>query len=223
MFDVLMYLFETYIHSDADVMVEQDELTDELSRAGFNQEEIEKALNWLERLANLHDSEREVYVTASAQGSMRIYAPQELARLSTECRGFLLFLEQAQVLNAETREICIERLLELDKPDIELDDLKWVVMMVLFNVPGSENAYQQMEELVFDESDGVIHWQSGAALVEFRPSGFQGAAHVKNRSSPLFCPRTCIRARAVPAVWCRAGDPSGQAWPLPGLFGLPLL
>ena len=43
-------------------------------------------------------------------------------------------------------------LLELDKPDIELDDLKWVVMMVLFNVPGSENAYQQMEELVFDES-----------------------------------------------------------------------
>jgi Smg protein len=98
-----------------------------------------------------------VYVSASAQGSMRIYAPQELARLSTECRGFLLFLEQAQVLNAETREICIERLLELDKPDIELDDLKWVVMMVLFNVPGSENAYQQMEELVFDESDGVIH------------------------------------------------------------------
>ena len=93
MFDVLMYLFETYIHSDADVMVEQDELTDELSRAGFDKEEIDKALDWLERLANLHDSEREVYVTASAQGSMRIYAPQELARLSTECRGFLLFLE----------------------------------------------------------------------------------------------------------------------------------
>ena len=48
MFDVLMYLFETYIHSDADVMVEQDELTDELSRAGFDKDEIEKALNWLE-------------------------------------------------------------------------------------------------------------------------------------------------------------------------------
>ena len=44
MFDVLMYLFETYIHSDADVMVEQNELTDELSRAGFDKDEIEKAL-----------------------------------------------------------------------------------------------------------------------------------------------------------------------------------
>ena len=42
MFDVLMYLFETYIHSDADVMVEQDELTDELSRAGFDKDEIER-------------------------------------------------------------------------------------------------------------------------------------------------------------------------------------
>ena len=30
-------------------------------------------------------------------------------------------------------------------------------MMVLFNVPGSETAYHQMEELVFDESDGILH------------------------------------------------------------------
>ncbi|MDO2949576.1 DUF494 family protein [Aeromonas simiae] len=157
MFDVLMYLFETYIHSDAEVMIDQDQLTDELTRAGFHQDEIYKALGWLERLANLHDSERETYVTCSAPGSMRIFAPQELDRLSPECRGFLLFLEQAQVLNAETREIVIERLLELDTPEIELDDLKWVVMMVLFNVPGSEHAYQQMEELVFDESNGVLH------------------------------------------------------------------
>ena len=31
MFDVLMYLFETYIHSDVELMVEQDELAEELS------------------------------------------------------------------------------------------------------------------------------------------------------------------------------------------------
>lgn len=74
MFDVLMYLFETYIHSDADVMVEQDELTDELSRAGFDKDEIEKALNWLERLANLHDSERKSMSPQASRalcGSMR--------------------------------------------------------------------------------------------------------------------------------------------------------
>lgn len=35
MFDVLMYLFETYVQSELDFMVDQDALTDELTRAGF--------------------------------------------------------------------------------------------------------------------------------------------------------------------------------------------
>ena len=34
--------------------------------------------------------------------------------------------------------------------DLELDDLKWVVMMVLFNLPGGENACHQMEELMYE-------------------------------------------------------------------------
>ena len=54
------------------------------------------------------------------------------------------------MLNCDTREIVIERLMELDSPEIELDDLKWVVMMVLFNLPGGENACHQMEELMFE-------------------------------------------------------------------------
>ena len=96
MFDVLMYLFETYIHSDADVLVELVKLSDELTRAGFDKDEIDKALNWLERLANLHDSEREIYVTASAQGSMRIYAPQG-CRLSDTGRQELMDSQSSSV------------------------------------------------------------------------------------------------------------------------------
>ena len=48
MFEVLMYLFENYIHNDAGLFIEPNELTDELLRAGFNQAEIFKALDWLE-------------------------------------------------------------------------------------------------------------------------------------------------------------------------------
>jgi Smg protein len=29
--------------------------------------------------------------------------------------------------------------------------------MVLFNVPGKENAYSQMEDLIFDEQEGPLH------------------------------------------------------------------
>jgi len=47
--------------------------------------------------------------------------------------------------------------MEIDSAEFCLEDLKWVVLMVLFNVPGKEKAYAQMEDLLFDESDGVLH------------------------------------------------------------------
>lgn len=36
MFDVLMYLFETYIHSEAEMRVDQDKLTRDLTDAGLS-------------------------------------------------------------------------------------------------------------------------------------------------------------------------------------------
>ena len=35
--------------------------------------------------------------------------------------------------------------------EIDLDQLKWVVLMVLFNQPGRESAYAWMEDLVIDQ------------------------------------------------------------------------
>ncbi|WP_116475276.1 DUF494 family protein [Zobellella maritima] len=157
MFDVLMYLFETYIHTDVDAMVDQEELADELTQAGFHKEEILKALAWLERLAALQEVGETPVCTRSAPDSFRIYTQEELYKLDAEGRGFLLFLEQIKVLNAETREIVIDRVMELDSSVMELDDLKWVILMVLFNVPGSESAYHQLEELIFEQPEGLIH------------------------------------------------------------------
>lgn len=157
MFEVLMYLFESYIHADVETMVEQDALADELSQAGFQKQEILKALAWLERLADLQEAEESPAWAKSELNSFRIYTPEEMYKINAEGRGFLLFLEQIQILNSATREIVIERLMELDPPEIELEDLKWVAMMVLFNVPGGESAYHQLEELVFEQPEGIVH------------------------------------------------------------------
>ncbi|WDE11936.1 DUF494 family protein [Thalassomonas haliotis] len=157
MFDILMYLFENYIHSEAEVMVDHDVLTDELTRAGFHQDEIYKALTWLEKLAALQDSESYAYLTRVARPSVRIYTAEEMQLLDTECRGFLMFLEQVNVLDFSTREMVIDRVMELDTQYFSIDDLKWVVLMVLFNVPGQESAYSQMEDLIFDEQEGPLH------------------------------------------------------------------
>ncbi|BDY02985.1 DUF494 domain-containing protein [Ferrimonas sediminicola] len=157
MFDILMYLFETYVQSDVELLLDREELTEELSRAGFKSEEIGKALIWIEKLAALQDGTDQPYLYTNPNHSLRVYTEAEQIRLDTACRGFLLFLEQIQVLSGETREMVIDRVMELDGEPLSLDDLKWVVLMVLFNAPGNEGAYRQMEDLVFEEPEGMIH------------------------------------------------------------------
>ncbi|WP_300005376.1 DUF494 family protein Smg [uncultured Cedecea sp.] len=157
MFDVLMYLFETYIDNDADLHVDQDKLTRDLTEAGFEREDVYNALVWLEKLADYQEGLTEPMQLVSDPLSMRIFTSEESQRLDADCRGFLLFLEQIQVLNLETREMVIERVLALDTTEFELEDLKWVILMVLFNIPGCEDAYQKMEELLFESNEGMLH------------------------------------------------------------------
>ena len=157
MFDVLMYLFETYIHNEAEMRVDQDKLTQDLTDAGFEREDIYNALMWLEKLADYQEGLAEPMQLASDPLAVRIYTAEECERLDASCRGFILFLEQNQGLNLETREMVIERVMALDTAEFELEDLKWVILMVLFNITGCENAYQQMEELLFEVNEGMLH------------------------------------------------------------------
>ena len=157
MFDVLMSLFETYIHNETEMRVDQDRLTRDLTDAGFEREDIFNALMWLEKLADYQEGLVEPMQLASDPLSVRIFTQEESQRLDASCRGFLLFLEQIQVLNLETREMVIERVMALDTAEFELEELKWVILMVLFNLPGCENAYQQMEELLFETNEGMLH------------------------------------------------------------------
>ena len=157
MFDVLMYLFETYIHNEAEKHVDQDKLTDDLARAGFHREDIYSALGWLEKLADLQEGEAAPFMLDADPFALRIYTDEEATRLDAGCRGFLLFLEQIQVLNLETREMVIDRVMALETDEFDLEDLKWVILMVLFNIPGYESAYQQMEELLFEVNEGYLH------------------------------------------------------------------
>lgn len=149
--DVLMYLFDNYMDAD-DVDSDEESLHMELIDAGFSEEEIGKAFLWLEGL-----SDQQGTLPVTSTNSLRIYTDDELERLDVECRGFLLFLEQVEVLNPATRELVIDRIMALETEDIDLDQLKWVILMVLFNQPGQEAALAWMEDLVFNDANGYRH------------------------------------------------------------------
>ena len=68
-----------------------------------------------------------------------------------------MFLEQQGILDADQRELVLDRAMALDQDELDLDDLKWVVLMVLFNQPGSEAAYAWMETQMFDDDDELAH------------------------------------------------------------------
>jgi Smg protein len=152
--DVIMYLFENYLDDDNATETDRDSLIVELEAAGFPEVEVGKAFDWLESLA---ESDERTENVLHSDASMRVFAEREAARLDVECRGFLLYLGNVGILSAAQREVVIDRIMALDSDDIDLDQVKWIVLMVLFNQPGQELAYARMENLVFAESIGAMH------------------------------------------------------------------
>lgn len=153
--DVLLYLFENYFYDDPDAVRDRDSLQAGLIQAGFSPQEVNKAFDWLDELAQ----QRPLAEAGpnAMRGPVRIYVDVEEARLDAECRGFLMFLEQGGILDATQRELVVDRVMALDQEEIDLDDLKWVVLMVLFNQPGQEDACAWLEDLVFDGVPGYLH------------------------------------------------------------------
>jgi Smg protein len=153
--DILIYLFENYFDAETEDGFEPDRetLKLELEKAGFPGSEVERALCWLEELAA--DPDRLHPVPTSR--AIRVFAALEQARLDTDCRGYLVHLEQVGILSPTQRELVIDRLMALEGDEIDIDKLKWVVLMVLFSQPGQETAFSRMEDLVFEDRSGAIH------------------------------------------------------------------
>ena len=132
----------------------EDELEEELSQAGFSTGDIHKALNWLDELVAGVDVPQ--YHPHSG-ASMRVYSDAECGRLDSAARGLLLFLEQNGILDPISRELVIDRVLAIDHASVTLDEVKWVVLLVLLNRPGSEAAFSQMEDMVYSDMPAYLH------------------------------------------------------------------
>jgi Smg protein len=151
--DILIYVFDRYMLADSTHVPERDDLARDLERAGFAPPNVERALDWLADLADV----RHRPSLGVREMALRVYTDSELLRLSTACRNDLLQLERVGVLAPEQREIVIERLLALDAPELDVEHLRWVVLMVLSSQPGQEQAFARMESIVADASFGTPH------------------------------------------------------------------
>ena len=129
MYDILVFVFENC--QQAELAYDRERVAKKLSAAGFEDSDISEALHWLAGMVLAPGGVREPL--PDARSSFRAYAPRELAKLDAACRGFLLTLEHSGILSAETRELVIERALAASGNTLNLDQLKLVVLMVLWN------------------------------------------------------------------------------------------
>ena len=150
MFDVLVYLYENYWRPDA--CPQHDQLTRKLSSVGFESDEIEEALSWLDGVAVVARS----HVGEQGSQSVRVYAPSEQEHLGEQSIGFISFLESAGVLPPPMREMVIDRASAIAGGPLDLEDLKIIVLMVFWSL-GEEPDALILDELFVDEEDRLIH------------------------------------------------------------------
>ncbi|MDH5539611.1 MAG: DUF494 domain-containing protein [Rhizobacter sp.] len=150
MFDVLVYLYENYWRPDA--CPGHDQLARKLSSVGFESDEIQEALKWLDGLAQAAQS----YVGEQGAQSLRVYSESEHRLLGAESIGFISFLESAGVLPPPMREMVLDRASAIGGDPLDLEDLKIIVLMVFWSL-GEEPDALILDELFVDVQDRLIH------------------------------------------------------------------
>ena len=169
MFEVLVYVYENYWQGDA--CPELARLGRKLTAVGFDSDEIEEALHWLDGLnvaaqgTRIHapaPSQTSTTLAAAPQAvvqstqSLRVYSCAEQSHLGAESLGFVSFLESAGVLPPHMREIVMDRAMAAPGDPVALDDLKIIVLMVYWSF-GEEPDALVLDELCDDASYRTAH------------------------------------------------------------------
>ena len=150
-FDVLIYLFENYMDNDINIIPDTHMLQTELKSAGFTKRNISRAFEWLDTLALQQEPK------FKSPYNFRIFSAQECQKLDIHCRDFLLFLEHTAILTPISRELTIDRAMATEGVQITIEELKWVVLIILLSQPDEELAIAHMENLIYQNTSDFLN------------------------------------------------------------------
>ncbi len=152
MFEVLVFMFENYFanhaHPDSEV------LTQELSAAGFAYSDITGAVHWFDEMKSMLTQPPAIY--CHKDSGMRVFANKELKKINLESISFILFLQQANVINDVERDLIIDRAMALKQEYINIEEMRWITMIALWNA-GREKDYLFVEDAMFNPRGLTIH------------------------------------------------------------------
>jgi len=152
--ELLLYLFENYIYENDSEEFDKKLIQQGLTHAGFSSLTINNAFLWLDDLQQ--DVKSFQNIEMSPEG-FRVFTQTEQSKLDSECIDFIYYLNSSEILDNIQREILINAIMKLKTNNIDIDDLQWLALMVLFSQPEQEQAFAHLEALMFDTDDLYEH------------------------------------------------------------------
>lgn len=147
MFEVLVFMFKNYFTNQD--MLDNVTMEQELSAAGFEQDDILGAFGWFHEMKSMFTLDYSHEKTA-----LRIFTQDETKIINTESLGFLIFLQQAKVINDVERDLIVDRAMALDTK-LGIEEMRWITMMALWS-QGREKDYSFVEDALFNPRGSTL-------------------------------------------------------------------
>lgn len=145
--EILNFLFKKYLMQNKNIAaaaaVVDEDVMRQLELNGFAAEDVNDAFTWF---INLLMQQFINNNTLEQSDAVRIFAQGEMDKVSEAGCSFILFLERVGVLSSKTREIVITQVMQLPQNECSLDDIKWVVLMVLLSQGEMDGGNQTLEK-----------------------------------------------------------------------------
>ena len=134
--DAIMYLFDDASmegNENGEVFTSTTTIQSRLEACGFNPQEINQAINWLEAFST--GFTEQCQVRSPESNSFRMLSPQECACLSTEAQFFLAEKESMGELSPSEKEFMLAQIVSLGHKEMSMEAITWIYHMTRLNQP----------------------------------------------------------------------------------------
>ena len=101
--------------------------------------------------------EQDGQIIKQSNNAFRFYTSDEMQQLNFDGLALITRLVNVGVLDQFLREMVIDRVMALDSVQVNIDHVRWVILMVLSNRPGFDDIAEWAEVIVTDDMVPVIH------------------------------------------------------------------
>ena len=133
--DVLLYLFEYYSEDPVRETRSNFEIRKHLKGAGFEDNVINHAMDWVEIFKGPVDSTE---ITSPRSLSARVFSDEEKSLLDSECQNYIIRLEKFGLLTPQKRELLIDKLTSIGFEPMDIEVVKALSILMLFQEPSVE-------------------------------------------------------------------------------------